>query len=148
MLPSEVPSVVAVLVRKRRIQRFNGTSVVYTVQLKNLLSYCHTQNSSTCIDEKYRVLFILFIFKCILIHPSKTTLPCCVLYKENYSLQLYCGDGGMPTSFGTGGRCYSTDSHTSFQLRGRLLRPHRCTTRRMTRPSSFAAGSRVHTLLQ
>ena len=62
----EVPSIIVVLVRQRRIQRFNGTSVVYTVQLKNLLSYCHTQNSSACIDEKYQVLFTPFIFKPIL----------------------------------------------------------------------------------
>ena len=55
---------------------------------------------------------------------------------------LYRGDGGTPTSFGTGGRRYSTDSRTGLQRRGRLCdhaglqkggrlaRPHRLTTPR------------------
>ena len=57
-------------------------------------------------------------------------------------MTLYRGDGGTPTSFGTGGRHYSTDSRTGLQRRGRLCdhaglqkggrlaRPHRLTTPR------------------
>ena len=40
---------------------------------------------------------------------------------------LYRGDGGTPTFFGTGGRCYSTDSRTGLQRHGCLSRPHRLT---------------------
>ena len=66
----------------------------------------------------------------------------------HYKVALYCGDGGTPTSFGTGGCCYLTDSHTGLQCRGRLSRPHRLTTPRTTRPSVLAAGSRVRAGLQ
>ena len=38
------------------------------------------------------------------------------------------GGGDTPTSFGTGGRRYSTDSRTGSQRRGRLSRPRRLTT--------------------
>ena len=41
---------------------------------------------------------------------------------------LYRGGGDTPTSFGTGGRRYSTDSLTSLQRHGRLLWPRRLTT--------------------
>ena len=41
---------------------------------------------------------------------------------------LYRGDGGTPTSLGTGGCRYSTDSRTGLQRRGRLSRPRRLTT--------------------
>jgi len=100
----------------------------------------------------HQVLFLLCIF---LVYFN--------YYEHNYSALWYflyvgelfiikwhytVGDGGVPTSFGTGGRYYSTDSHTSFQLCGRLPRPHRFTTPRTTRPSAFAAGSRIHTGLQ
>jgi hypothetical protein len=54
----------------------------------------------------------------------------------------------VPTSFGTGGRPYSTDSRTGLQRRGRLARPRRLTTPRTTLPSALAAGSRVRTGLQ
>ena len=55
----------------------------------------------------------------------------------------------MPTSFGTGGRRYSTDSRTGSQRRGRLSRPRQLTTpwptrcpRRLTK---VTADSPVHT---
>ena len=50
------------------------------------LFYAHRRSDGQCITwkssivQKYQVLFILFVFKHILIYPSKTTLPCCVLY--------------------------------------------------------------------
>ena len=58
----------------------------------------------------------------------------------------------MPTSFGTGGRRYSTDSRTGLQRRGRLSRPHRLTTSwpsLATAPVyNHAADSPVHTGLK
>ena len=41
---------------------------------------------------------------------------------------LYRGDGGTPTSFGTCGRRYSTDSRTGLQCLGHLPRSRRLTT--------------------
>ena len=49
---------------------------------------------------------------------------------------LYRRGGGTPTSFGTGGRRYSTDSRTGLQCCGRLSRPHRLTTPWPTHPST------------
>ena len=40
----------------------------------------------------------------------------------------YCGGGDTPTSFGAGGRRYSTDSCTGLQRHGRLSRSHQLTT--------------------
>ena len=71
----------------------------------------------------------------ILNHPSKTTLPCCILYagklpvaKRHYTAEMET----RQTLFGTGGCPYSTDSRTGLQCRGRLSRPHRFTVLRLT----------------
>ena len=61
---------------------------------------------------------------------------------------LYLEDGGTPTSFGTGGRRYSTNSRAGLQRRGHLSRPHGFTMTWTTRPSTLAAGSRVRAGLQ
>ena len=57
----------------------------------------------------------------------------------HYKVALYHGDEGVPTLFGTGGCPYSTDSRTGLQCCGRLTRPRRLTTPRMTRSSALVA---------
>jgi len=71
----------------------------------------------------------------ILNHPSKTTLPCCILYagklpvaKWHHTVEM----GTCQTLFGTCGCPYSTDSRTGLQCCGRLSRPHRFTVLRLT----------------
>ena len=59
--------------------------------------------------------------------------------QDKVFMPLYRGDGGVPTSFGTGSRPYSTDSRTGLQCRGRLTRPRRLTTPPTTRSSALVA---------
>ena len=108
-----------------------------------------------------QVLFILFIFKHILIHPSKTTLPCCVLYagelfitKWHYTAEMeacqhHSAQVGVLTQQ-TPAPAYNivADSpvRAAFQRHERLAhltswrftRPHRFTMRRTTCSSAPA----------
>ena len=113
-------------------------------------------------SDKYQVLFTLFTFKHILIHLSKTTLPCCILCagelsitKWYYAMEMEARQHLLAqvvvVTQRTPAPAYNavtvSRDRAGLQCRGRPSRPRRLTTRRTTCPSapaySATAGSSV-----